>query len=281
MVRMANRVIAAEPKARFAGIEPSTSGGYHWDVLGLLADRGPNTTDYSYRNAMDRVSYNRDVHRGLDISFTDAMNGNYATISKYGRRVERAWVEDDPRTWGWREVLICIDGVPVGFDFTPGNKYKRTPDRSHLYHGHFSVFTMHVMDDRIYNNMGDILLGVPLGGGNMAEFTDRHAEQIHNADTYLWRGLTQLDTVIDNIKTGGGSTGSVDNLFARLFRQLVADMAVLKASAGLVLSDEQLDALGDIVAEKLVARVDNPLSEDDLPTIKQGVREVLREGTGV
>ncbi len=276
MVRFSNRIIAAEPKARFAGINPSTSGGYHWDVIGLLADRGQNTTDYSYRLAADRVSFNREYFRAVDISFTDAVNGDYRTISKYGRRIEAAFHARDPRLNGWREVLICIDGVPRGFDFS--NWTERRPDSSHLFHGHFSAHTQWVDLESIYIGMGDILLGVPSGGGSVAldEQTDNWA---FNSDQYGY-GLHDLHDDIP-LRIEGQNNPSLRSKFVPAFKQLCADVAIIKASAGLVLSEEQLDALADVLGEKLVTRVDNPLGDDDLPTIKQGLREVLREGTGV
>ncbi len=273
MVRFVNRTVGAVPTARFAGINPSTTGGYHWDVVGLIDDRGVNTTDYSFRLAADRVTFNRSFFRACDISFTDALNGDYRSISVWGRRVEAAFHARDPRLNGWREVLICIDGVPRGFDFS--NWTQRTPDSSHLYHGHFSVHTQFVNQESVYIGMGDILLGVPLNGGS----TVAQEDWAYNADQYGY-GLHDLHETIP-LRIPGQTNPSMQSKFVAQWKQLMADVALIKVNGGLVLTDDQLEALADLLADKIVIHEDNPLGEDDLPAIRQGMRDVLREGVGI
>lgn len=224
--------LAMQPGTQYGGTF-ADKPGYH-NTRNNLYNQG-RTNDYSVRLAADKAGPG-DKCAAFDWTFPDAQSGRYGTIVRYGERVRSAFRARDPRLRGWREVLIQadVDGDAEGFDFTSWSE--RTPDDSHLWHGHFSCLRQYLNDIAVMNGMLSILAGESLatwnaglskyGGANMAELTDRLAEQIHNADTYLWRGLTQLDDKVPGIKPSGDP---VDNKFAQQFKQLVRDVAELRA----------------------------------------------------
>ena len=258
--------------------------GYHNTRDNLI--RQGRSNDYSVRLAADKAGPgNRTA--AFDWTFPDAQRGQYATIIRYGERVRAAFRARDPRLHGWRELLIQADpdGSAEGFDFTSWSE--RTPDSSHLWHGHFSVLRQYVNDMTVMNGMLSILVGESLdtwraglsryGGSNMAEFSEALARQIHNADTYLWRGVTQLDDRVSDIRSATGA-GTVDNLFAQQFKQLVRDVAELKARP-------QATVDAKAVAAELIADVDfvNTLAAsltsavaDNLPSAEDIAEELGR-----
>jgi len=261
--------LAMQPGTEYGGTF-ADKPGYH-NTRNNLFNQG-RTNDYSVRLAADRAGPG-DKTAAFDWTFPDAQNGNYGTIIRYGERVRNAYWGRDPRLYGWREVLIQADwdGNAEGFDFTSWSE--RTPDSSHLWHGHFSCLRQYLNDTTAMNGMLSILWGETWDtwqsgqsryGGNMAEFTDALARQIHNADTYLWRGFTQLEDPVVDIQTANGP-GTVENKFAQQFKQLVADVAELKqkatfggvdgatVAAALIADPAFVNALADALASRLKA----------------------------
>ncbi|GIJ46529.1 hypothetical protein Val02_34150 [Virgisporangium aliadipatigenens] len=224
--------LAMHPGTQYGGTF-ADKPGYH-NTRNNLYNQG-RTNDYSVRLAADKAGPG-DKCAAFDWTFPDAQSGRYGTIIQYGERVRSAYWARDPRLRGWREVLIQADWdeSAEGYDFTSWSE--RTPDSSHLWHAHFSCLRQYLNDITVMNGMLSILWGESLEtwnngqskyGGNMAEFTDEMARKIHNSDNYLWRGLTQLDDVVVDVRSATG-TGTVDNKFAKQFKQLVADVAELK-----------------------------------------------------
>lgn len=133
--------------------------GYH-NTRNNLVNQG-RTNDYSIRLAADKAGPG-DKTAAFDWTFPDAQSGRYGTIVKYGQRVRAAFHSRDPRTRGWREVLIQADADSnaEGYDFTSWSE--RTPDSSHLWHGHFSVLRQYLNDMTVMNGMLSILWGESL-----------------------------------------------------------------------------------------------------------------------
>ncbi|GIJ43607.1 hypothetical protein Val02_04930 [Virgisporangium aliadipatigenens] len=268
--------LAMQPGTQYGGTF-TDKPGYHNTRDNLF--RQGRTNDYSVRLDADRAGPG-DKTAAFDWTFPDAQRGQYGTIIRYGERVRKAFRERDPRLRGWREVLIQADadGNAEGYDFS--NWAERTPDSTHLWHGHFSVLRRYLNDMSVMNGMLSILFGESLdtwraglsryGGPNMAELTDALARQIHNADTYLWRGLTQLDDKVPDIRSATGA-GTVDNRFAQQFKQLVRDVAELKArpqvsvdakavAAELVRNVEFVNTLSAALTAAVVAHI--PTTQD-------------------
>lgn len=237
--------LAMQPGSRYSGTF-ADKPGYH-NTRNNLINQG-RTNDYSVRLAADKLGPG-DKTAAFDWTFPDAQEGRYGTIIRYGQRVRSAFYARDPRLRGWREVLVQADadGNAEGFDFTSWSE--RTPDSTHLWHAHFSVLRQHLNDMTVMNGMLSILAGESLdtwraglsryGGSNVAEISDRLAAQISNADTYLWRGLTQLDDDIEGIKPG---PEPVENKFARQFKQMVRDVAELRARPVVVVDAQEVAA---------------------------------------
>ncbi|GIJ50038.1 hypothetical protein Val02_69240 [Virgisporangium aliadipatigenens] len=263
----AESCLAMQPGTQYGGTF-ADKPGYH-NTRNNLINQG-RSNDYSIRLAADRAGPG-DKCAAFDWTFPDAQSGKYGTIIRYGERVRNAYRTRDPRLHGWREVLIQADwdNAAEGFDFTSWSE--RTPDDSHLWHGHFSCLRQYLNDMTVMRGMLSILVGESLdtwraglsryGGPNVAELTDALARQIHNADTYLWRGLTQLDDVVPDIKSATG-TGTITNEFARQFKRLVADVKDLKnrppvtvdgaqVAAALIADPTFVNALSAAIIERL------------------------------
>ncbi len=100
----------------------------------------------------------------------------------------------------------------------------------------------------------------------MAECTDRLAQQIHNADTYLWRAVTQLQDPVIDIKSGAG-TGQVENKFAQVLKAIAADAKTAAAKSAPAVDAVALAAalatnqtFIDGVADAIVRRIGTELS---------------------
>lgn len=180
-------------------MQPGTqNGGTYTDKPGYHNTRDNlyrqgRTNDYSVRLAADKQGPG-DKTAAFDWTFPDAQQGRYGTIVRYGARVREAFRRRDPRLFGWREVLIQADPdtSAEGFDFVSWTE--RTPDSSHLWHGHFSVLRQYLNDYAVMNGMLSILRGdddvdlsdkVP-GTATSDHPNDRTVGQVY-AD--LWRGV--------------------------------------------------------------------------------------------
>jgi hypothetical protein len=133
--------------------------GYH-NTRNNLINQG-RTNDYSVRYGPDKLGPG-DKTAAFDWTFPDAQNGQYGTIIRYGERVREAHRTNDPRAYGFREVLIQADwdNDAEGYDFYLDST--RTPDSTHLWHGHFSVLRQFLNDVNAMNGMLSILAGESL-----------------------------------------------------------------------------------------------------------------------
>lgn len=251
MQRFATRCVGLQ--GTNSGIAPGdpNQGGYHNSRNKLYA-LGKNG-DYSLRHPWDARG-NPDRFRAFDWG-----HSTQAAMTLYTGRVRDAYNRRDPRLTGWREVLGCHNGSLIGFDFI--GWYTRVPDSSHRTHLHFSAMNEFVDEEWLYDNMFSILRGQSLedwrGTSDMAEFTEEMARKVHNADLYLWRALTQLDDTVTGIRSGSSNDGTVENHFARLFKQLVIDVADLRMRpvANVEITDAVVETLADRVADRLAARL--------------------------
>ena len=123
-------------------LEPGTLNGGLYAFKAGYHNKRQNlpTTDYSVKAAIDRLGP-ADKSAAHDWTFPTAQAGNFDLITKYTRRVEAAFWARDPRLKGWREVLGCINGQAIGFDFDSWNT--RRPDSTHEWHMHFSEHRAH------------------------------------------------------------------------------------------------------------------------------------------
>ncbi len=155
----AEQCLAMQPGTQNGGIVATNQGGYH-NTRNNLINQG-RSNDYSIRQSPDKGGPG-DKCAAFDWTFPDAQNGQYGTIIKYGARVRDTWSTRDPRAFGFREVLIQADwdNDAEGYDFYFGTI--RTPDDSHLWHGHFSVLRAYLNDYAAMNGMLSILAGESL-----------------------------------------------------------------------------------------------------------------------
>jgi hypothetical protein len=134
-----NELVKMEPGTENSGIY-ANKPGYHNTRAGNIAlDKTDNTTvaDYSIRLPAD-LKGPSDKSAGYDWTHEKAHSGNYASMAKYGDRLEAAFNAKDPRLYGWREALgqTDLDATPEGLDFVYWTR--RTPDGTHSWHWHFS-----------------------------------------------------------------------------------------------------------------------------------------------
>lgn len=134
-----NELVKLEPGTENSGIY-AVKPGYHYTRAGNIAlDKVDNSSipDYSIRLALDLQGPD-DKSAGYDWTHEKAHSGNYASMAKYGDRLEAAFNARDPRLYGWREALgqTDTDATPEGLDFQSWTR--RTPDGTHSWHWHFS-----------------------------------------------------------------------------------------------------------------------------------------------
>ena len=139
-------------------LEPGTlNGGLYANKPGYHNKRqNLPSTDYSVKASVDQQGPS-DKSAAHDWTFPTAQAGNYALITKYTRRIHDAFWARDPRLKGWREVLGCIDGNAVGFDFDTWST--RIPSSSHEWHLHFSEHRANVESASNKAAMFDIVSG--------------------------------------------------------------------------------------------------------------------------
>lgn len=138
------------------------------------------STDYSVRLPPDQEGPG-DKASAFDWTFRTAQGGNYARIMFYMDRVEAAFNREDPRLYGFREVLgqADPDSDAEGFDFYYWTR--RTPDDSHLWHIHFSKHRKYINDRRSYDAMLSILVGQSLAEWEEDEdMTPQQAQQLRD-----------------------------------------------------------------------------------------------------
>lgn len=154
----AQECLAMQPGTQYGGIVAAQPGYHGWRDWLIANGR---SGDYSIRYAPDKLGPG-DKSAAFDWTFPDAQSGRYGTIITYGARVREAWRIGDARAYGFREVLIQADADSdaEGYDFYLDST--RTPDDSHLWHGHFSVLRQFLNDFGAMNGMLSILAGESL-----------------------------------------------------------------------------------------------------------------------
>lgn len=132
---------AVEPKVQLGGIL-ARKPGYHNSRDHLPSD------DYSVAQfAVDREGPANEAS-AIDLTFPDAQSGNYATISKYSKRLEAAGRagDADARTRYIREFFgnTDSDSTVEGWDFSKNRA--SSSDSSHLWHIHISIHRKYIND---------------------------------------------------------------------------------------------------------------------------------------
>jgi hypothetical protein len=128
---------AIEPSVRLGGIY-ANKPGYHNKRINLPS------SDYSVAQfAIDREGPG-DEASAIDLTFPDAQAGNYATISKYSKRLYAARLNNDPRTVYMREFFGQIDSDKTveGWDYSKDRA--SSSDSSHLWHIHISIHRKYI-----------------------------------------------------------------------------------------------------------------------------------------
>jgi hypothetical protein len=113
--------------------------GYHNSVIANMRN-WPN--NYSIKLPSDLVNKNRDKARAIDLTMSDSEMINWTKNMK--RAAEN---EHDTRLYGVKEFYGTLDGINVfgmAKDSATGRWRVVTSDKSHLWHGHTSIFTMFV-----------------------------------------------------------------------------------------------------------------------------------------
>jgi hypothetical protein len=273
MWRFMEALLRLEPGTKNGGIY-AYKAGYHNTRRNLLNHRDANgdypwRNDYSIRLPEDRRGPD-DKACAWDWTFPDAQAGRYATIIKYGDRIEAAFNARDPRLRGHREVLIQADPdtYAEGFDFV--GWYRRTPDSSHLWHGHGSVLRAYVGEQWPYDNMLSIL-----SGESLAAWRARTEDDMANVNQADWDALIwRFEALIAGRLTVAGGPDSVkgdpvvpNQKLAELGLRLAAlEQKVTTEATADAQRDAELRALieahasGQISAEAVVQRLGVVLS---------------------
>lgn len=166
------------------------SSGYHrsrnWIVNS--PDSRLRLEDYSIRSAADRAGDGNWL-AAVDISLPTNL------LRQVCQRLKAASDVGDQRLAGWREFLGTLDGVNTfGWDFV--GRYRKTPDRSHLWHLHLSRQRQHANTPMLG------ILDVMLGDDDV--LTPDQQQQLNNIHDWLYdfcRGLVTADAGTPHIKT--------------------------------------------------------------------------------
>lgn len=130
--------------------------GYHNTVIANLRN-WPN--NYSIRLPLDIVNKNRDKARAIDLTMSDS------EMIKWTQYMKRAAEDnDDTRLYGVKEFYGTLDGINVfglAKDSATGSWYRVTSDKSHLWHGHMSVFTEFVDNWLVLEPILSVWAGLP------------------------------------------------------------------------------------------------------------------------
>jgi len=243
--------------------------GYHGTRNWMIVNR-PN--DYSIRFAPDKLGPG-DKAAAFDWTFPDAQSGRYGTIITYGSRVRDAHQARDPRAYGFREVLIQADadGNAEGYDFLLWST--RTPDDSHLWHGHFSVLRQYLNDMTAMRGMLSILAGEPLstwqagrsryGGTGVEDDVDSdqnrrlfNLEEFGSSTENMERDRRYLEWG----KNPGDAPKVVPNKFVRAFEELQADVTEIKEALDAPTEVKLPADFADQVAGKVAALMGEELA---------------------
>lgn len=135
--------------------------------------------DYSIQSAPDRAGDGNWL-AAVDISIGGEL------LKTVCQRLKTAADARDPRLTGWREFLGTLDGVNTyGWDFI--GHYRKTPDRSHLWH-------LHLSRQRQYCNTPMLgILDVMLGDDMLTPDQQQQLSNIHDWLFDFCRGLTIAD----------------------------------------------------------------------------------------
>lgn len=267
--------LALHPGTRNGGIVAQQPGYHCW--RDWLVNNRPN--DYSIRYGPDKLGPG-DKSAAFDWTFPDAQRGAYGTIIRYGERVRAAHQSRDERAYGFREVLIQADwdNDAEGYDFYLGSV--RTPDSSHLWHGHFSVLRQFLNDMRAMQGMLSILAGESLatwraggsrygGTGTGDDMTPDENRRLFNVDEgYLSSVIDLRDTaqIAPYGSTPNDPKATVQNKLAQAVKAIKLDVAEIKeametpVSVSVDASDvaailETSEVLQEAIAEKVAAKL--------------------------
>lgn len=236
------------------------SSGYHrsrnWIVNS--PDSAYRLDDYSVRSAADRDGDGNWL-AAVDLSLPTS------TLKVVCQRLKAASDANDPRVAGWREFLGTVDGVNTyGWDFV--GRYRKTPDRSHLWHLHLSRQRRYA--DTPMLGIIDVMLGDTMS-------------TVYEGALGLYAKLLYEDwspTRQEWVAAGGaastydllGQNGSArNNLRLHLDRQdavlaaLGADLAELKARPAANLSVEDRTAIVEELKAAIVAELGDVLPTAD------------------
>ncbi len=268
----AQSCLAMQPGTEFGGIVATNQGGYH-NTRNNLINQG-RTNDYSIRYGPDKLGPG-DKCAAFDWTFPDAQRGDYGTIIRYGERVRAAYQSRDPRPYGFREVLIQADwdNDAEGYDFYLGTT--RTPDSSHLWHGHFSVLRQFLNDMNAMNGMLSILAGESLstwqagrsrygGTGVEDDVTPDENRRLFNVDEGYLASVVDMEDdaiIVPWSKTPeSGERATVPNKLSRAIKSIQSDMSVVKAALDAPAEVELPADFADQVAQRVVAQMGDALS---------------------
>jgi hypothetical protein len=256
-------------------LEPNTANsgtytdkpGYHNSRDNLIAQG--KTGDYSIQLAADKRGLGRYSAAG-DWTFRSAQAGNYDRIMLYGRRIAAAYQRKDPRLRTWREVLIQADPdtYAEGFDFQKWTT--RTPDASHLWHAHLSELREFAANWDSKDAMLSILQDEPLS--SWQQFISGDVTPQPNGGDEL--STEASDVIIHNIRPW-----LID--VVRTTERIEAGIQAIQAGGqSATLTDAQVTALADSIADKLIASNTNGLTDAEKAAIVDLAKQALREGTG-
>lgn len=201
--------------------------------------------DYSIRSTADRAG---------DGNWLAAVDISIATdlLKTVCQRLKAAADAGDQRLAGWREFLGTLDGVNTyGWDIV--GRYKKTPDRSHLWH-------LHLSRQRQYCNTPMLgILDVMLGDDMLTTEQQQQLTNIHSWLFQLCKGNVPADAGTPHVTTFVPNqilTTLRDRPAAALSAEdraaIVADLkaAVVGELAALLPSAEDINAAVDAAIEE-------------------------------
>jgi hypothetical protein len=275
-----NELVKMEPGTENSGIY-ANKPGYHNSRAGNIAlDKVDNSSvpDYSIRLPLDLQGPSNKA-AAYDWTHEKAHSGNYASMAKYGDRLEAAFNAKDPRLAGWREALgqTDTDATPEGLDFVTWTK--RTPDSTHAWHWHFSELRAFV--ESMINKLcmlsvlkGQTLAAYLAGGGQLLGGTvataDLNLTQLLGASYptgYLKRSLGHVYMDLQNLRNGlmampGATRPDVDGgpwipAGSTLDVMVKAAQKTLAASGSVpvAMTPEDMEAIASRAAELVVEKL--------------------------
>lgn len=135
--RFADELVAMEPGTEIAGIYVNKPGFHGTRKENQARDEQDGDVNYSVEHPLDLQGPD-DKAAAYDWTHWAAQSGDYRSMAKYGDRLEAAFLDRDPRLYGWHEAQGQTDTDKAPEELNFDDWTRGVPSDSHAWHWHFS-----------------------------------------------------------------------------------------------------------------------------------------------